>query len=173
MFTFLCKWPRTTFGAYGTLRIVAYNNNNFFEVCFIIIIIIIIIIANSLFYSVHCYCMRVQYFSIKIIIIIWILSVYPPFYVLFRYIPVDIYGGCGIPCRAVSCYDILKKDYKFYLSFENSNCNHYITEKVYRNAFRYSLILTNCTFMYDTKTHPMSNDCYSANLTEVRFSSIL
>lgn len=28
--------------------------------------------------------------------------------------------------------------YKFYLSFENSNCHQYITEKLYRNAFNYN-----------------------------------
>ena len=27
------------------------------------------------------------------------------------------------------CYDSLWDNYKFYLAFENSDCNHYITEK--------------------------------------------
>lgn len=29
---------------------------------------------------------------------------------------------------------MLHKDYKFYLAFENANCRHYITEKLFENA---------------------------------------
>ena len=57
---------------------------------------------------------------------------------LQKHIPVDIYGGCGhLKCpgtRAHSdtqCLNFLKK-YKFYLSFENSLCEDYITEKVWK-----------------------------------------
>ena len=57
---------------------------------------------------------------------------------LQKYIEVDIYGGCGpLQCRrndAASCFQLLNKDYKFYMSFENSNCKDYITEKLYWNA---------------------------------------
>lgn len=57
---------------------------------------------------------------------------------LGRYIPVDIYGACGNQTcsrnNEQKCLQMLKNDYKFYLSFENSNCRDYITEKFYKNA---------------------------------------
>lgn len=60
---------------------------------------------------------------------------------LNRYIDVDTYGRCGTKsCPRQSgdrCLDILAKDYKFYLAFENSNCRDYITEKFYVNGLGY------------------------------------
>ncbi|XP_074039636.1 glycoprotein 3-alpha-L-fucosyltransferase A isoform X2 [Leptinotarsa decemlineata] len=56
---------------------------------------------------------------------------------LAKYIPVDIYGTCGplkCPRSDKKCFDILERDYKFYLAFENSNCRDYITEKFYVNG---------------------------------------
>ena len=57
---------------------------------------------------------------------------------LAKYISVDIYGACGSKrCpRAMGnkCFSMLDKDYKFYLAFENSNCQDYITEKFYVNG---------------------------------------
>ncbi|XP_066153424.1 glycoprotein 3-alpha-L-fucosyltransferase A-like isoform X2 [Euwallacea fornicatus] len=59
---------------------------------------------------------------------------------LQKYIDVDIYGACGQnlkqkcpghfgnDCDAIS-------NYLFYLAFENSNCNEYITEKLWWNAY--------------------------------------
>lgn len=59
---------------------------------------------------------------------------------LMKYIDVDIFGSCGKKrCskrNMGSCFDILNKDYKFYLSFENSKCKHYVTEKLFENALR-------------------------------------
>nr|XP_046912784.1 glycoprotein 3-alpha-L-fucosyltransferase A-like [Dermatophagoides farinae] len=57
---------------------------------------------------------------------------------LSRYIDVDIYGSCGQhKCprmQANECFDMLNKQYKFYLAFENSNCRDYITEKFFLNG---------------------------------------
>ncbi|XP_022913644.1 glycoprotein 3-alpha-L-fucosyltransferase A [Onthophagus taurus] len=56
---------------------------------------------------------------------------------LAKYIPVDIYGGCGplkCPRSDKKCFELLDKEYKFYLAFENSNCRDYITEKFYING---------------------------------------
>ncbi|KAK4006003.1 hypothetical protein OUZ56_011134 [Daphnia magna] len=53
---------------------------------------------------------------------------------LSRFITVDIYGGCGkvqCPTRA-DCDSMLSRYYRFYLSFENSLCTDYVTEKLYR-----------------------------------------
>ncbi|KAB7498608.1 Glycoprotein 3-alpha-L-fucosyltransferase A [Armadillidium nasatum] len=55
---------------------------------------------------------------------------------LQRFIPVDIYGGCGLlKCGRRKedelCYEKIEKEYKFYLSFENSFCKDYVTEKFY------------------------------------------
>ena len=60
---------------------------------------------------------------------------------LQKYMDVDIYGSCGTKsCPRHSgkhCFEILAKDYKFYLAFENSNCRDYITEKFYVNGLGY------------------------------------
>lgn len=54
---------------------------------------------------------------------------------LKKYISVDIFGYCGdLRCKrsdAKACFRLLDTDYKFYLSFENSNCRDYITEKFF------------------------------------------
>lgn len=58
---------------------------------------------------------------------------------LSSFINVDIYGSCGeLKCSRwqPSCYEMLKKDYKFYLAFENSNCKDYITEKFFFNGLQ-------------------------------------
>ncbi|KAK3881216.1 hypothetical protein Pcinc_014345 [Petrolisthes cinctipes] len=54
---------------------------------------------------------------------------------LRRWIQVDQYGGCGtLKCsrkQANNCETMLSNDYKFYLSFENSLCKDYVTEKLF------------------------------------------
>lgn len=60
--------------------------------------------------------------------------------ILRQYIPVDIYGGCyslHCPLNQSSflstdpCNDMLDTTYKFYLAFENSFCQDYVTEKFF------------------------------------------
>lgn len=59
---------------------------------------------------------------------------------LAKHISIDVYGNCGkLQCSLTEkekCLEMLKNDYKFYLSFENSHCVHYITEKFFTNALR-------------------------------------
>ncbi|XP_046546800.1 glycoprotein 3-alpha-L-fucosyltransferase A-like [Haliotis rubra] len=65
---------------------------------------------------------------------------------LRKYIDVDIYGSCrynmSYHCpkeRPLECLGLLNTTYRFYLSFENSLCKDYITEKFY-NTFMTSAI---------------------------------
>lgn len=60
---------------------------------------------------------------------------------LKKHIAVDIYGACGdkkcprFPTDSnEKCFQMLDKDYRFYLAFENSNCRDYITEKFFVNG---------------------------------------
>ncbi|CAH0551896.1 unnamed protein product [Brassicogethes aeneus] len=52
-----------------------------------------------------------------------------------KYVDIDIYGQCGDKiCSKDSpeeCYNHLEENYKFYLSFENTVCNDYVTEKLF------------------------------------------
>lgn len=54
---------------------------------------------------------------------------------LEKYLKVDVYGDCGPMYCARGypngCYQMLQQDYKFYLSFENSYCDDYVTEKLF------------------------------------------
>ncbi|XP_058984902.1 glycoprotein 3-alpha-L-fucosyltransferase A [Musca domestica] len=63
---------------------------------------------------------------------------------LGKYIDVDIYGACGnYKCSRVNadkCFEMLDRDYKFYLAFENSNCRDYITEKFFVNALNRNIL---------------------------------
>ena len=60
-----------------------------------------------------------------------------------QYIDVNVYGACGpLNCsrnNKEECFAELRK-YKFYLSFENSFCKDYITEKFYKNALQNRII---------------------------------
>ena len=57
---------------------------------------------------------------------------------LQKYVPVDIYGRCGnLTCPrnytsgGSECLSMINSTYKFYLSFENSICKDYVTEKLF------------------------------------------
>ncbi|XP_054751257.2 4-galactosyl-N-acetylglucosaminide 3-alpha-L-fucosyltransferase FUT6-like [Lytechinus pictus] len=62
---------------------------------------------------------------------------------LQKHLQVDIYGKCGtFECPKDdwdSCLAVMQK-YKFYLSFENSECAEYITEKFWSNAFATGMV---------------------------------
>lgn len=54
---------------------------------------------------------------------------------LKKHVNIDIYGNCG-PNKCAKkylnkCYDIIESNYLFYLSFENTFCEDYVTEKLY------------------------------------------
>ena len=53
---------------------------------------------------------------------------------LAKYINVDVYGSCGpLSCPIGDpCLDRFEMEYKFYLALENSYCQDYVTEKMYR-----------------------------------------
>lgn len=62
---------------------------------------------------------------------------------LQKYISVDIYGACGkLRCDRADfegCWRMVARKYKFYLSFENSICRDYVTEKLF-NALQYDIV---------------------------------
>ncbi|XP_068213120.1 alpha-(1,3)-fucosyltransferase C-like [Palaemon carinicauda] len=68
---------------------------------------------------------------------------------LQKYIKVDVYGRCGpLKCKCEGecalkqptyCYEMLERDYKFYMALENSLCKDYVTEKLF-NALRYNVV---------------------------------
>jgi alpha-1,3-fucosyltransferase len=59
---------------------------------------------------------------------------------LRKHIDVDIYGNCGkLSCKRHAkyhteprCNKVIESTYKFYLSFENSICKDYVTEKFFK-----------------------------------------
>lgn len=62
---------------------------------------------------------------------------------LQKFIAVDVYGACGPhscpPKNGTYCFkEVLEKNYKFYLAFENSLCRDYVTEKLW-NIFDHHL----------------------------------
>ncbi|XP_037068731.1 4-galactosyl-N-acetylglucosaminide 3-alpha-L-fucosyltransferase FUT6-like [Pollicipes pollicipes] len=64
---------------------------------------------------------------------------------LQRHVHVDVYGACGeLTCgtpgaASPDCYNMLERDYFFYLAFENSLCADYATEKLF-NVLRYDVV---------------------------------
>ncbi|KAK4874447.1 hypothetical protein RN001_013807 [Aquatica leii] len=61
---------------------------------------------------------------------------------LSKHLKVDMYGRCGtLPCPGHYHTDCKNTSaYKFYLSFENSLCDEYITEKVWWNGYHKNAI---------------------------------
>lgn len=58
---------------------------------------------------------------------------------LSKHISVDIYGSCSnLSCnrQSADCWKQLDEHYKFYLSFENGNCQDYVTEKFFVNGLQ-------------------------------------
>uniref|UniRef100_A0A5S6QIE6 Fucosyltransferase n=1 Tax=Trichuris muris TaxID=70415 RepID=A0A5S6QIE6_TRIMR len=65
---------------------------------------------------------------------------------LKQYMELDVYGRCGnLKCKKEAtaymkhdpCEQMLRKNYKFYIAFENSVCKDYITEKVFNRLDSY------------------------------------
>lgn len=63
---------------------------------------------------------------------------------LSKYISVDVFGACGTKLcprtTASKCFEMLDREYKFYLAFENSNCRDYITEKFFVNGLGHNIL---------------------------------
>ena len=59
---------------------------------------------------------------------------------LKKYIEVDIYGKCGSFQCGRNCFSHIKATYKFFLAFENSICQDYVTEKLFRTMRNGGLI---------------------------------
>ena len=55
---------------------------------------------------------------------------------LQKHVPVDVFGKCGNPLNCTKgrdeCFVEIASSYQFYLSFENSLCKDYATEKLFR-----------------------------------------
>lgn len=69
---------------------------------------------------------------------------------LQKYIDVDIFGKCGnetichksmeMGRRSRCMRELITNNYKFYLSFENSFCSEYVTEKLHRTILKHEVI---------------------------------
>ena len=86
-----------------------------------------------------------------------------------QYIDVQVYGGCGSRCSKSGCMSKLKK-HKFYLSFENSYCRDYITEKVVSNAFKNEIVPVVIAYVNfsDTSTIPPGSAINALNFPSVK-----
>ena len=60
---------------------------------------------------------------------------------LEKYMDVDVFGRCSKrPCGDTCSTEMLQKQYKFYLSFENARCKDYITEKFWDRGLKSEMI---------------------------------
>ena len=65
--------------------------------------------------------------------------------ILKKFISVDILGKCGEKWNCGErrihdqCFDFLNETYRYYLAFENSLCQDYITEKFFEN-YKYDIV---------------------------------
>ncbi|XP_038050169.1 alpha-(1,3)-fucosyltransferase 7-like [Patiria miniata] len=63
---------------------------------------------------------------------------------LQKYVPVDVYGACGklkcSPSWSTKCTVDLVRQYKFYLSLENAECEDYITEKLWNKPLMQGVV---------------------------------
>ncbi|CAG2161810.1 unnamed protein product [Oppiella nova] len=88
---------------------------------------------------------------------------------LAKYIQVNVYGKCGNytcePRRSPRCWERVAKEYWFYLSFENSVCRDYVTEKLFDalthnivpvvfGGARYDLILPHMSYVDANRLTP-------------------
>ena len=74
---------------------------------------------------------------------------------------VDIFGGCGLPppCpkggkNMEKCFDAVAMKYKYYLAFENTLAEDYVTEKVYRWYDRDIIVVVRGGSNYSRILHP-------------------
>ena len=59
---------------------------------------------------------------------------------------VDIFGHCGSGrCDQECNHNVIERDYMFYLSFENSLCDHYVTGDRFNTLKEYQKPITNPT----------------------------
>ncbi|XP_048247331.1 4-galactosyl-N-acetylglucosaminide 3-alpha-L-fucosyltransferase FUT5-like isoform X3 [Haliotis rufescens] len=76
---------------------------------------------------------------------------------LKQHIGVDTFGMCGLPCGnegSFECLQMLTNDYKFYLSFENTLCLDYVTEKLFRKIMVADVVPVVRGFVNYTKYMP-------------------
>ncbi|KAK4006460.1 hypothetical protein OUZ56_011613 [Daphnia magna] len=77
---------------------------------------------------------------------------------LSQYVSVDVFGHCTKSCP-YQCDEMLRKEYKFYLAFENSWCPDYVTEKFIR-PYLYDavpIVLGNADYSQFAPTHSYIN----------------
>lgn len=72
---------------------------------------------------------------------------------LSTFIPVENFGNCsGRDCDyGGNCDKMIKKDFKFYLAFENTVCRDYVTEKFYNRLAQWAvpIVLSRATHSFN------------------------